>query len=188
MDSTLNFDSQWQKIEEKLQSEDIPLHFEDSLTIGTNSISILVEVDPGGGFEGGYELTSVTAAVPVQFTSISADIKNDTDEFTFSVHDEGLLDRVGKFFGMQDVKMGDEDFDKNIIVKTNDPERTKQIFEDPEVRNVFKDLKYFSFQIENDSDNVKTLEFLMDKAVANSGELKKIVHAFVKVYNRLMLQ
>lgn len=176
----------WAEISKPLNSAPIPLKFETVLENQKSPISINVDIDPGGGFEGGYELTSLTAAVPIQFTSLSAPINKD-EEFTFSVHDEGLLDRVGKFFGMEDLITGDSEFDKNLIVKTNNLEKTKVIFSDPEIREVFQSLKYFSLQIENESKEAggRTLEFLMDKAVTKPDELKKIVMAFTAILNQI---
>lgn len=176
----------WAEISKPLKESPIPLKFETTLQHNKNQISINVDIDPGGGFEGGYELTSLTAAVPIQFTSLSAPL-NKEEEFTFSLHDEGLLDRVGKFFGMQDLITGDAEFDKNLIVKTNDLDKTKAIFSDPEIRSIFQSLKYFSLQIENKSkdDGGRTLEFLMDKAITKPDELKKIVMAFSAILDQL---
>lgn len=180
------FDLKWAEISKPLNESPIPLKFETVLEHQKSPISINVDIDPGGGFEGGYELTSLTAAVPIQFTSLSAPIDKET-EYTFSVHDEGLLDRVGKFFGMQDLITGDAEFDKNLIVKTNDLEKTKSIFSDAEIRSTFQSLKYFSLQIENDSKEGggRTLEFLMDKAITKPDELKKIVMAFSAILDQL---
>ncbi len=180
------FELKWSEISKPLKESPIPLKFEATLEHNKSPITINVDIDPGGGFEGGYELTSLTAAVPIQFTSLSAPINTD-EEFTFSVHDEGLLDRVGKFFGMQDLITGDPEFDKNLIVKTNDLEKTKEIFSDADIRQIFQELKYFSFQIENDGkpDGVRTLEFLMDKAITKPEELKKIVLAFSAILDQL---
>lgn len=186
MQQTQDFELQWSEISKPLNASPIPLKFEATLKHPKNPINIIVDIDPGGGFEGGYELTSLTAAVPIQFTSLSAPLDKD-EEFTFSVHDEGLLDRVGKFFGMQDLKTGDKDFDDSLIVKTNNLEKTKEIFSDPEIRAAFQPLKYFSLQIENSSNEEggRTLEFLMDKAETKPDELKKIVLAFSGILDQL---
>lgn len=179
------FEAKWSEISQPLNESPIPLKFEAVLNLAKSPITINVDIDPGGGFEGGYELTSLTAAVPIQFTSLSAPI--DKDDYSFSVHDEGLLDRVGKFFGMEDMITGDPDFDKNLVVKTNNMEKTKRIFSDADIRKIFQDLKYFSFQIENDGkpEGGRTLEFLMDKAVTKPDELKKIVLAFSAILDEL---
>ena len=39
---------------------------------------------------------------------------------------QGLLSGIGKFFGTQDIEVGDEGFDDAIVVKGRDPERVKE--------------------------------------------------------------
>lgn len=43
-------------------------------------------------------------------------------KLSFQFHKEGLFSKIGKTFGMQDVSVGDAQFDKTFIVKSNDPE------------------------------------------------------------------
>ena len=39
---------------------------------------------------------------------------------------QGMLSGIGKFFGTQDIEVGDEGFDDAIVVKGRDPERVKE--------------------------------------------------------------
>ena len=142
-------------------------------------ITLVIDMDPGGGFEGGFEFTSISAPVPVQFTSIKATITG-KDGFRFALHHEKVLDRIGKFFGMEDTEIGYVEFDRQLIVKTNDKVRLKKLFSDITVRKTFQSLNDFSLQI-NESDESKVLEFMIDKAVTDFTELKKIYEAFIKV-------
>ncbi|HEY9187620.1 MAG TPA: hypothetical protein PKW14_02165 [Bacteroidota bacterium] len=50
--------------------------------------------------------------------------------YRLDVYEEGLLSKLNKFFGMQDVIIGKEKFDKEFIIKTNDEEITKKILND----------------------------------------------------------
>jgi hypothetical protein len=43
-------------------------------------------------------------------------------KLSFQFNKEGFFSKIGKTFGMQDVKVGDVEFDKTFIVKCSDPE------------------------------------------------------------------
>lgn len=43
-------------------------------------------------------------------------------DLSFQFHEEGIFSKIGKTFGMQDVSVGDERFDKTFIVKCSDPD------------------------------------------------------------------
>lgn len=142
-----------------------------------------IEVDLGRGFESGFQATSFIAPVPIQFTTFSSRI-NETKNFRFALHDEDFIDKVGKFFGMEDVKIGYPEFDKKIIVKTNDVEKTKAIFSDEEARKLFESLGGFNLHIayyENENDKHASLELSIDREIVNVDELHRIYNAFVKV-------
>lgn len=53
---------------------------------------------------------------------------NDQSGFDFLITQQGFLSRIGSFFGMQDVKVGDSAFDEAYVLKTNMHERFVQIF------------------------------------------------------------
>src|SRR5688572_25908274 len=76
-------------------------------------VHLFIDIDPGGGFESGYEATMLRAAA------------DSSTAFSFVIHKEAFFDKVGKLLGMQDVETGYAEFDKNVIIKTNDEERIK---------------------------------------------------------------
>ena len=178
-------DSNWQKVSDYLGDAPFPLQYKAALLHNQHRIILLIDMDPGGGFESGFEFTSLSAAVPVQFTSLKANVSRDI--FRFALHDQGVMDRVSKFFGMEDMIVGFTEFDKQLIVKTNDVERLKECFADAETRKVFQSLSEFSLQTINDEekDHSTTLEFMIDRAITDISELKKIYDAFVKVLDFL---
>jgi hypothetical protein len=148
----------WDQVAADLQAAEVPLQYKAIFNHGLTPVSLIIDMDPGGGFEGGFEFTSLSAPVPVQFTSLKADIPGN-DPFRFALHEEGFIDKVGKFFGMEDIEIGYEEFDKNIIVKSNDKDKVRAVFADPKVRQVFQTLSDFTIQLSkgDDEDSSTTL-------------------------------
>jgi hypothetical protein len=183
-------EEKWQQVAADLKSLAVPFQYSAVIEHNGKQIAIAIDMDPGGGFEGGYEFTSMTAPVLIQFTSITA-VVGKQENFRFALHDEGVIDRVGKFLHVEeDVNIGYPEFDKQLVVKTNDVERVKQIFKDTRVRKVFQSLSDFSLQISQD-DNKKTkhnLELMIDRAVTDARELKKIYNAFTAVLDALEIE
>jgi hypothetical protein len=161
----------WEKIENDLAKDDV-LDYEVVIPEGGKDIVLTIDVDLGGGFEGGFASTTLSAMLP-----------HDTD-FRFAIHKEDFIDEIGKFFGMQDVKIGFYEFDKKMIVKTNDERKVTNLFSDLRVQQDLLSLKDFSFGIHSHHvSNTKQpfLELVIDDAVTDISDLKKLYNAFYAV-------
>jgi hypothetical protein len=62
-------------------------------------------------------------------TAIEIAINNPV-AYRLDIYEEGIMSMLNKYFGMQDVVIGKEKFDKEYIIKTNSEEITKKIFTD----------------------------------------------------------
>ena len=169
----------WQQVTKDLVGEEWAFDYQHILKQGSREVLLDIDFDLGGGFESGYESTLISAVLHVE-----------PDNFSFAIHHLGFLDEIGKFFGMQDIETGYVEFDKKVVVKSNNKEKVKDIFSDVDVRNVFAPLTDFSFSIthhhiSHSNETEYRLEFLSDLAITNSTELRKIYHAFVAVYDKL---
>ncbi|MEM7101615.1 MAG: DUF3137 domain-containing protein [Bacteroidota bacterium] len=51
--------------------------------------------------------------------------------YTLKIYREGFFSKLGKGLGMQDIEIGDPEFDKEFIIKANDDFFVKEIFDDP---------------------------------------------------------
>lgn len=140
---------------------------------GKNRIKLYIDINPGGGFEGGSALTQLSAALSRKNT------------FKFAMHDKSFIDEVGKFFGMQDVMIGYPSLDKHLIIKTDNKEKVRHIFADSDIRRVFSALKSFDCGIYLDTDEKDKqhayLELNIDEGIIKPTELRKIYHAFYKL-------
>ena len=158
----------WQQINHDFSSG-IPHNYHVQIQYNDNDIELNIVSSPGGNEEGGYEYSNLKALVPAG------------NDFEFLIQPEDFLNRIGKLFGGQDVILGYPEFDKNVLVKTNNPERLKDLLADVATRELFVGLSGYSFGIAtaNESEG-KTLELLIQRAVSGE-ELKKSFQAFTKV-------
>ena len=92
--------------------------FQHSLTLqqGEGQVLLEIDIDPGGGFESGYATTRFSA--PVQLAT----------DFAFTIHPEGFLADFAKLFGLQDEVIGYPEFDKKVIIKTNEQRKGNTYF------------------------------------------------------------
>ncbi|WP_158829481.1 hypothetical protein [Mucilaginibacter lacusdianchii] len=164
----------WQNIEADLTAEDDVLNYDVVIKQSGKQVQLTVDIDPGGGFEGGFETTELRA--PLSLVS----------DFRFAVHDEDFIDEIGKFFGMEDVETGYTDLDKNVVIKSNNEEKVHRIFEDADVRELFARLEDFDLVIHHQKlgeSNAEqpVLELNINEGITDPASLRAVYHAFYKV-------
>lgn len=166
-------DEVWQQINGWFLANPDPLEYTAIIEQEKRKIVLDIDIDLGGGFESGFETTTLTA-----------ELKTASD-FRFAIHEQHFSDEIGKFFGMEDVEIGYDEFDKKLIVKTNDPIRVKEIFSDESIRKVFESLSDFTFAITDHNTNNDRKAFLLElqieSAITNPATLREIYHAFYAV-------
>lgn len=168
----------WKQIESQFRENPEPLGYDVIIENQGRTINISIDEDMGGGFEGGYAITSLTAQL------------EHVDGFRFALHRQDFIDQLGKFLGMEDIELGYPEFDKDIIVKTNDAERLKSILGNEKTRSSIQSLRDFNFHISHHS-SVNTeveaafLELTIDDAILETTQLRSIYELFVAVLNSL---
>ena len=168
----------WQQINDKgIVSKSI-YECQVLLKQGSREVLLVIDIDLGGGFESGYELTQITA-----------DLHKKLD-FKFAIHHEGFFDEIGKFLGMQDITTGYAEFDEKVVVKSDNEEKVKALFADSNARQVFGTLEGFTFgihshHIPHSDDKKYILELYIDTGITEPTELRKIYHAFVTILDAL---
>ena len=166
-------DEAWRQISAEFLLNPDPLDYCAVINVGNRKIVLEIEIELGGGFESGYERTILSA----ELTTSTA--------FRFAIHPQHFTDEIGKFFGMQDVEIGFPEFDKKLIVKTNDRQKLKDIFSDKSVRTAFQTLDDFTFGVTHHradgGDNAPFLELLINAGITNVATLREIYDAFSSV-------
>jgi hypothetical protein len=69
------------------------------------------------------------------------------DNFKLLITQQGLIDNVAKLFGMQDIQIGDKQFDKNFVIKSNDEPKTLLLLSNSSITKSLQDLKPVRFDI-----------------------------------------
>ena len=58
------------------------------------------------------------------------------DGFRFAIYRKSLFSGLAKHLGMQDIEIGDSDFDNDFIIKGNDEAKARALFADPTLRQL----------------------------------------------------
>lgn len=114
--------------------------------------------------------------------SLSSIMYNRSD-YQFSIHSQDIIDEVSKFFGGQDVILGYPGFDKKFIVKTNQAQRTEDLFADAGVRAVFESLPRLRFGIvqyltETEDGKIPFLQLQIEERINEAQVLEQVYTAF----------
>lgn len=76
-----------------------------------------------------------TGKSSITYTRMRAPFIN-LNNFYFRVYRSGFFSEIGKKLGMEDVEIGYEKFDQDFIIKGNNKEKVKQLFQDENVRKL----------------------------------------------------
>jgi hypothetical protein len=161
----------WEQIANDINEDVLEYH----AIIQQNSVKIYldIDIDLGGGFEGGYATTAYRAAV-------------NNDGFKFAIHEEHFTDEIGKFFGMEDIKIGYPELDKHLVIKTNNHDKVKALFAEEAVRQIFTTLENFDFgvrmhSVEGSHTDQAFLELNIEDGITDTSALRELYHAFYTV-------
>lgn len=179
-----NGDEIWVEIDKELLELPFSYHYEKEWVYEKWPIQLIIDADAGGGFEGTYSFTLFTTVVTGPFIMRDKGVK-----WKFALHDEKLFDKVGKLLGAEDVVLGYSEFDKRLVIKTNEMEATKQLFADENLRKFFINLEKFSLTcIEHPEEKGKSrLDLHIERSITNTEELKNIYTVFLSILNRLAI-
>ncbi|RFM30129.1 hypothetical protein [Deminuibacter soli] len=132
--------------------------------------SLDIDVHLGGSAEGGYETTILTAPL------------GHMGDYRFSIQPQDIFSDISHLLGSKHIKLGYPEFDKELFIKTNDTERTAQLFKDEFARKVFSVLSGYWFGINrNKKTGLYQLELRMQRGVTNTLLLWEIYYSFHEV-------
>ncbi|MBC7425803.1 MAG: hypothetical protein H7321_04640 [Bacteroidia bacterium] len=154
------------------------LNYNAVLKLNGKEVSFYMDIDLGGGFEGGSEFMQFKAPI------------HKSSPFRFAIHDKNFVDVIGKFFGMMDVEVGYEDLDKHLIIKTNEEQKVRALFADQGIREAFTLLTSFDCGIHmHHSNGTPTkqafLELHSNQVLKEPAEFRKIFDAFYALLSEL---
>jgi hypothetical protein len=126
------------------------------------------------------------------YTRIRAPFVN-PDGFRFTIYRKGLLSDLGKLLGMQDIVVGDPEFDEAFIIQGNDEYRMRDLFEDPGLRSLFLAQPRLRLSVKDDEgwfgahfpEGVDELHFQSGGVIKDVDRLKGLFDLFATVLERL---
>lgn len=112
----------------------------------------------------------------------------------FSIYREGFFSSIGKFFGMQDIQIGDRNFDNQFIIKGNDEFKIKHLLNDLNLKRLFNQQQYVNIQIKDDEgwfaqnypENVDILYFRSIGIITEKETLLNLFELFTAILDRLV--
>lgn len=162
----------WQQLAPDFEEDNAILEYQAILDQSGRKVILDIDIDPGGGFEGGYATTS-----------FSSPILNNNN-FDLEMYKQTLFAEAGKLFGLEDVETGYAEIDKKFIVKTNNEPLVKEIFSDYSVRKLFEgeeDLELSTNNRKEDEEEIKFLELTFEDGITDRDRLKEIYTSFFKI-------
>lgn len=115
------------------------------------------------------------------------------DGFRFTIYSKGLLSELGKLLGMQNIEVGDPEFDETFVVKGSDEARVRELFADPEVRSLMLAQRQVHLSVKDDEgwfgarfpEGVDELHFQVVGEIRDVERLKGLFDLFAAVLDRL---
>jgi hypothetical protein len=128
----------------------------------------------------------------VTYTRVRAPYVN-PDGFRFTVYRKGLFTELGKLLGMQDIEVGDPDFDEAFVVKATDEARVQTLLADPKLRALLQAQPEIRLGVMDSEGwfgpkfppDVDELHFQVVGVISDVGRLKGLFDLFAAVLDRL---
>jgi hypothetical protein len=130
----------WKKVSEQIQAEYVKDNFWSGAKIIARHESWLITLD---------SFLIPMGKIFIPMTRLRAPFRSMHD-FRFQVYNQGFLDNIGKFFGMQDIETGAEEFDRRFVLKGNAPEKVQKLFSEPEIQRMMLEDRQLRLEIRDD--------------------------------------
>lgn len=127
------------------------------------------------------------------YTRLRAPFLN-KDKLYFKIYREGLFSAMGRFFGLQDLVIGDDYFDKKFVIKGNNAEKIKTLLNDDRLKELIDMQPKISLEIRDDEGRFGTkfpagvdlVTFQCGGVVKDKKRLKALFYLFALLLERLV--
>jgi hypothetical protein len=128
----------------------------------------------------------------VTYTRMRAPYVN-PEGFRFTIYRKGFFSELGKLLGMQDIEVGDPEFDEAFIIKGNDEGRVRTLFGDARLRELVRVQPTIHLQVKDSEgwfgpkfpEDVDELHFHVVGVIKDSERLKSLFDLFAVVLEQL---
>jgi hypothetical protein len=133
-----------------------------------------------------------TGKSSVTYTRMRAPYVN-PDSFRFTIYRKGIFTEIGKWFGMQDVTVGYEDFDRDFVIKGNDEQKLRKLFSSQKIRDLIAAQPAILFAVKDDEgfwsknfpEEVDELYFQVVGVIKDIERLKLLYDLFAETLDEL---
>lgn len=133
-----------------------------------------------------------TGKVTIVYTRMRAPYVNPSG-FRFIVYRKSVFTGIGKFFGMQDVEIGDGPFDHDFVVQSSDESRVRQLLWNAKIRELIAKQKDINFSVKDDEgwfgtkfpEGVDELCFAVVGVITDIDRLKLVYDLFAETLDEL---
>jgi len=116
------------------------------------------------------------------------------DNFYFKIYREGFFSDIGKFFGMQDIEIGDPRFDDNYIIQSNNNNKIRKLLKEPKLKMLFEMVPKIHVSIRKDEgwfgrkypQGVHVLYFEQTGILKDKETLKLLFRLFTEILDQLV--
>lgn len=117
----------------------------------------------------------------------------DPEGFRFTVYRKGIFSEIGKWFGMQDIDIGDEAFDRDFILKTNQESKLMELLGNSGIRDLISQQPQIYFAVKDDEgffgpsfpQGVDELYFQVVGVIKDVDRLKLLYELFAETLDQL---
>lgn len=128
----------------------------------------------------------------VAYTRLRAPYVN-PDGFRFTIYRRGLFTGIAKWFGMQDVDVGQAGFDDHFVIKGSDAARLRVLFDDPKLRELLEAQPEVHFTVKDDEGffgarypaGTDELCFTVVGVIKDTDRLKQLFELFSETLDQL---
>ncbi len=113
--------------------------------------------------------------------------------FRFTIYRKGIFSELGKLMGMQDIEVGDSEFDEAFIIKGTDESRVRELFSKRRIRELISAQPAIHLSIRDSEgwfgpkfpDDVDELAFQVTGVIKDLARLKMLFDLFAEVLDQL---
>jgi len=133
-----------------------------------------------------------TGHAVIVFTRMRAPYVN-PGGFRFTVYRRGMFTDIAKWLGMQDIQVGDEQFDRDFVIKANDEAKVRELFSDPRLRELIAAQPDIHLTVKDDEgwfaphfpEGTDELQFLAAGIIKDIDRLKRLYDLFAEALDQL---
>ncbi len=113
--------------------------------------------------------------------------------FRFTIYRKNLFSDLGKLLGMQDIEVGDPEFDEAFIIRGNDESRVVSLFSNSKIRQLIQAQPKIRLEVKDSEgwfgpkfpENVDELQFRVIGVIKDGERLKSVFDLFAAVLDQL---